>query len=155
MTETTSQSAGARAAAGALRSVRTLGAKGLRAVGPLAASVGRRANLLLDKDLTKAVPSIIDARAKGVPQTERFPAPPEEDLRPEIAPLVEAIGGHVRGRDQEVRLALACYLSGGHLLLDGPPGLGKTTLAQMLAAHLGRGLKRIQFTSDLMPADIL
>ncbi|MEM1313106.1 MAG: AAA family ATPase [Pseudomonadota bacterium] len=84
-----------------------------------------------------------------------FDPPPLEALRPEIVPLAEAVSEAVLGRDRDVRLALACRIAGGHLLIDGPPGLGKTTLARRLAEVLGARMRRVQFTADLMPADIL
>jgi MoxR-like ATPase len=59
------------------------------------------------------------------------------------------------GKRQELRLALACLLARGHLLIEDLPGLGKTTMAQALARLLGLQFSRIQFTSDLLPADIL
>ena len=58
------------------------------------------------------------------------------------------------GKQREVRLSLACLLSGGHLLLEDVPGVGKTTLAAALAEGLGLDSNRIQFTSDLMPSEI-
>lgn len=61
----------------------------------------------------------------------------------------------VLGKPQEVRLALVALLSGGHLLIEDLPGLGKTTLAHALAATLGLGFQRVQFTSDLLPSDIV
>ena len=60
----------------------------------------------------------------------------------------------ILGKDTEIRLALACLLAGGHLLIEDLPGMGKTTLAQTLARLLGLQFARIQFTSDLLPADI-
>jgi MoxR-like ATPase len=60
----------------------------------------------------------------------------------------------VVGKDQQVRLALACLLAGGHLLIDDVPGVGKTTLAHALALSLGLKFNRVQFTSDLLPADV-
>jgi MoxR-like ATPase len=60
----------------------------------------------------------------------------------------------VVGKDQQVRLALTCLLAGGHLLIDDVPGVGKTTLAHALALTLGLKFNRVQFTSDLLPADI-
>ena len=69
--------------------------------------------------------------------------------------LVERIGDIVIGKDQEIRLALACLFARGHLLIEDLPGMGKTTLAQTLAAVLGLSYTRIQFTSDLLPADIV
>ena len=59
------------------------------------------------------------------------------------------------GKPEAVRLAAACLFARGHLLIEDIPGVGKTTLAQALARSLGLDFKRIQFTSDLLPADIL
>lgn len=61
----------------------------------------------------------------------------------------------VKGKHHSIRLAMACFLAGGHLLLDDLPGMGKTTLAMALAKVLGLQYKRVQFTSDLLPGDIL
>ncbi|MDO8292240.1 MAG: MoxR family ATPase [Gallionella sp.] len=61
----------------------------------------------------------------------------------------------ILGKPQQIRLALACLLARGHLLIEDMPGVGKTTLAQVLARTLGLQFRRIQFTSDLLPADIL
>ncbi len=68
---------------------------------------------------------------------------------------VAAIGEILLGKEHEVRLALCCLLSGGHLLLEDLPGVGKTTLARALGAALGLEQGRVQFTADLMPSDIL
>jgi MoxR-like ATPase len=65
------------------------------------------------------------------------------------------LGSLILGKDQPLRLALCCLIARGHLLIEDIPGVGKTTLANGLARTLGLGLKRIQFTSDLLPADIL
>ena len=59
------------------------------------------------------------------------------------------------GKPREVRLAFACLLAGGHLLIEDLPGLGKTTLAHAIAATVGLDFQRSQFTSDLLPSDIL
>jgi len=69
--------------------------------------------------------------------------------------LIERIDQVLLGKDRQVRLALACLLAKGHLLIEDLPGMGKTTLAQCLAAVLGLKYDRVQFTSDLLPADIL
>jgi MoxR-like ATPase len=61
----------------------------------------------------------------------------------------------ILGKEQEISLALACVLARGHLLIEDLPGLGKTILAQSLATVLGLSFQRIQFTSDLLPADIV
>ena len=60
-----------------------------------------------------------------------------------------------QGKPRIVELALVCLIAGGHLLLEDVPGVGKTTLAMALAKSLGLGFKRVQFTSDMLPADIL
>jgi MoxR-like ATPase len=69
--------------------------------------------------------------------------------------VIEQAGKIVLGKHQEIRMALACLLARGHLLIEDLPGLGKTTLAQVLAKLLGMQFSRVQFTSDLLPADIL
>ena len=67
----------------------------------------------------------------------------------------KAIGGIILGKDDQIGLALSCLLARGHLLIEDLPGLGKTMLAQTLARVLGLSYRRIQFTSDLLPADIV
>lgn len=69
--------------------------------------------------------------------------------------LVARAGEVVLGKERHIRLALACLLSRGHLLIEDVPGVGKTTLAQVLSRLLGLQFQRIQFTSDLLPADII
>jgi len=69
--------------------------------------------------------------------------------------VLAQIDGVVLGKPHQTRLALTCLLAGGHLLIEDLPGVGKTTLAHALAHTLGLEFKRIQFTSDLLPADIL
>ena len=86
--------------------------------------------------------------------------PPARGMLPDalIGSLTAAqhqVNSLVLGKTQEVRLAFVALLSGGHLLIEDLPGLGKTTLAHALAATLGLGFQRVQFTSDLLPADVL
>ncbi len=69
--------------------------------------------------------------------------------------LLAQLDGIILGKSRQVRLALACLLARGHLLIEDLPGMGKTTLAHTLAAVSGLKFKRIQFTSDLLPADII
>ncbi len=69
--------------------------------------------------------------------------------------LIERMGNVILGKEHQLRLALTCLLARGHLLIEDLPGVGKTTLAHSLAAVLGLHYQRIQFTSDLLPADIL
>ncbi len=75
--------------------------------------------------------------------------------RERIKAALDQVNALVLGKPQEVRLAFTALLSGGHLLIEDLPGLGKTTLAHALAATLGLGFQRVQFTSDLLPSDIV
>ena len=72
-----------------------------------------------------------------------------------ISDIVDAIGTILLGKEHQVKLAVACLLAKGHLLIEDLPGMGKTTLAQSLSKVLGLSYERVQFTSDLLPADIL
>ncbi|WP_297528145.1 AAA family ATPase [Thiohalobacter sp.] len=72
-----------------------------------------------------------------------------------IQSVLADAGTVILGKDRALRLALACLLARGHLLIEDLPGVGKTTLAHLLARLLGLAYQRIQFTSDLLPADIL
>jgi MoxR-like ATPase len=69
--------------------------------------------------------------------------------------VLETAGGLIVGKPHELRLALTCMLAGGHLLIEDVPGVGKTTLAHVLARLLGLDFQRIQFTADMLPADIV
>ena len=76
----------------------------------------------------------------------------------EVRPLDQAlaqVNNIILGKDQQVKLCIACILAQGHLLIEDVPGVGKTTLAHALARTLGLNYQRIQFTSDLLPADII
>lgn len=72
-----------------------------------------------------------------------------------LTQLLADINRIILGKKEPVRMALACLLAGGHLLIEDLPGVGKTTLAHVLARVLGLDLQRIQFTSDMLPADII
>ncbi len=72
-----------------------------------------------------------------------------------IAHALQQIEQIIVGKPQQIRLAVCCLLSSGHCLIEDLPGVGKTTLAQAIAGTFGLAFKRIQFTSDLLPADIL
>ncbi|MCP5135273.1 MAG: MoxR family ATPase [Gammaproteobacteria bacterium] len=76
-------------------------------------------------------------------------------MHPTVERIATAIGTIILGKDAQIRLALACLLARGHLLIEDVPGVGKTSLAHVLAKVLGLHFQRIQFTSDLLPADIL
>ncbi len=68
---------------------------------------------------------------------------------------VHEVGRVLLGKERQVRLALCCLISGGHLLIEDLPGMGKTTLSHALSKVLGLQYRRVQFTSDLLPGDIL
>ena len=72
-----------------------------------------------------------------------------------LSPVFTQVGRIILGKEQQIRLTVACILARGHLLIEDLPGMGKTTLAHALARTLGLDFQRIQFTSDLLPADIL
>src|SRR5581483_8533477 len=69
--------------------------------------------------------------------------------------IESAIGISIRGKSEAVRMALVCLLARGHLLIEDVPGVGKTTLAQSLARAVAGGFHRLQFTSDMLPSDVL
>jgi MoxR-like ATPase len=72
-----------------------------------------------------------------------------------VATAIGGLNGIILGKEQQLRLCIACLLARGHLLIEDIPGVGKTTLAHALAGTLGLSYQRIQFTSDLLPADII
>jgi len=76
-------------------------------------------------------------------------------IQDKIEESLAEIGRVVLGKEKQVRLSLCCLFAGGHLLMEDKPGMGKTTLSQALAKVFGLQYSRIQFTSDLLPADIL
>ncbi len=69
--------------------------------------------------------------------------------------VLETLGMVILGKPEQIRLCFACLLARGHLLIEDVPGVGKTTLAHALAHVLGLNWQRVQFTSDLLPADIV
>jgi MoxR-like ATPase len=84
---------------------------------------------------------------------------PNQTQRSKAKALADQVAGQVGqiilGKDQEIRLAFTCLLARGHLLIEDVPGVGKTLLARSLARVLGFDYRRIQFTSDMLPADII
>ena len=72
-----------------------------------------------------------------------------------LKPLLESANNIVLGKELQIKLAVCCLLAKGHLLIEDIPGVGKTTLSHALAKLLGLKYQRIQFTSDILPADII
>jgi MoxR-like ATPase len=88
-------------------------------------------------------------------KTRLRPTVPRPATPAAVARAIAAVGGIVLGKENQIRLALACLLARGHLLIEDLPGVGKTMLAHALARTLGLAFQRIQFTSDMLPADIV
>jgi MoxR-like ATPase len=76
-------------------------------------------------------------------------------LHSQIEAILAQLNRVILGKDAQIRLCAACLLARGHLLIEDIPGVGKTTLAHAIAKTLGLSFQRIQFTSDLLPADVL
>jgi MoxR-like ATPase len=76
-------------------------------------------------------------------------------LQSQIEAVLAQLNRVILGKDAQIRLCVACLLARGHLLIEDIPGVGKTTLAHGIAQTLGLSFQRIQFTSDLLPADVL
>src|SRR6266513_4344526 len=91
-------------------------------------------------------------------QREVMVAPPAgipPQILARLAELERALGSAIRGKPEVVRLSLVCLLARGHLLIEDVPGVGKTTLAQSLARAVHCKFHRLQFTSDMLPSDVL
>src|SRR3954449_3802097 len=94
----------------------------------------------------------------GMSQREAIAAPPAgipPQILAHLAELETALGSAIRGKPEVVRLSLVCLLARGHLLLEDVPGVGKTTLAHALARAASCRFHRLQFTSDMLPSDVL
>ena len=76
-------------------------------------------------------------------------------MHPLIPEILQQLNSVILGKEHQLKLALSCLLARGHLLIEDLPGVGKTTLSHALATTLGLQYSRVQFTSDLLPADIL
>src|ERR1700684_4709100 len=72
-----------------------------------------------------------------------------------LTEIESALGDAIRGKAEVLRLSLACLLARGHLLIEDVPGVGKTTLAQALARSVHSSFHRLQFTSDMLPSDVV
>jgi MoxR-like ATPase len=91
----------------------------------------------------------------ATPATPATPGAVLSVARHALQQVVDQVGSIILGKERQIRLTLACLLARGHLLIEDLPGVGKTTLAHALAGSLGLRFQRIQFTSDLLPADII
>src|SRR5436309_7760348 len=91
-------------------------------------------------------------------QREAMVAPPAgipPQILARLAELETAVGAAIRGKPEVIRLSIVCLLGRGHLLIEDVPGVGKTTLAQALARSASCRFHRLQFTSDMLPSDVL
>ncbi len=88
-----------------------------------------------------------------MPQRETIPSPPAAASK--LGELESSLGQAIRGKADVVRLSLVCLLARGHLLIEDVPGVGKTTLAQALARSTQCSFHRLQFTSDMLPSDVV
>ncbi len=79
----------------------------------------------------------------------------DETLRTRLDAAMAQVNRVLLGKPRQVKLAFTCLIAGGHLLLEDVPGVGKTTLAHALAASFALDFQRVQFTSDLLPSDII
>jgi MoxR-like ATPase len=77
------------------------------------------------------------------------------NMQTKINLAIEQISQLVIGKQRQIKLAISCLIANGHLLVEDLPGMGKTTLSHALAEVLGLNFSRVQFTSDLLPADVL
>src|SRR5258706_599381 len=92
-----------------------------------------------------------------MPTRETIEAPPPAMAQPlaRLAELEASLGTALRGKPEAVNLSLVCLLARGHLLIEDVPGVGKTTLAQAMARSVHSNFHRLQFTSDMLPSDVL
>src|SRR5579871_3006997 len=106
--------------------------------------------------MTPVTPSLPkpDSRIKTMPP-ETATALSHKPLFEKARHLEQALHRVIRGKDDVVRLALVSILARGHLLIEGVPGVGKTTLGQALARAIDCGFQRVQFTSDMLPSDVI
>ncbi|MEO6808148.1 MAG: MoxR family ATPase [Isosphaeraceae bacterium] len=91
----------------------------------------------------------------NAPQTAEMPARAARDLTPLLHRLIENVSSVVLGKTEVIRLAVVALLAEGHALIEDVPGVGKTLLARALAASIDCTFRRVQFTPDLLPSDIL
>jgi MoxR-like ATPase len=76
-------------------------------------------------------------------------------MRDKLKQLIDSVGEILYGKEEQIKQAVTCLISGGHLLIEDQPGMGKTSLAHALAQVMSLDFQRLQFTSDMLPADII
>src|SRR5881628_2325319 len=89
------------------------------------------------------------------PQTAEVSAPTADELQLLLNRLLDNVGTVVLGKPEVIKLAVVALLADGHILIEDVPGVGKTLLARAMAASIDCSFRRIQFTPDLLPSDIL
>jgi len=109
--------------------------------------------------LRRGAKNVIHQRFLNIKQDKKVttvePGVPDKNTGNALSEVVEKARLIILGKEDVIRLALTCLIARGHLLIEDVPGVGKTTLAHVLAHILGLSFHRIQFTSDLLPGDIL
>ncbi len=106
-------------------------------------------------DIASPKPLMRDWIETGTEASARPETAREIDAAAKIAELQAAVEAVIRGKSETVKYALVTLFAGGHLLIEDVPGIGKTTLASALARALHLSIQRIQFTSDLLPSDVI
>src|SRR5258708_30393314 len=91
----------------------------------------------------------------NAPQTAELTAPSADELLSLLNRLLDHVGSVVLGKPEAIKLAVVALLAEGHVLIEDVPGVGKTLLARALAASIDCSFRRLQFTPDLLPSDIL
>jgi len=104
--------------------------------------------------LRKSPPIVVSARPIS-PHDATLPESVALQAKAKLQSLIDGISQIILGKEEVIRLAVTCLLARGHLLFEDQPGVGKTLLSQALAQALGLQFRRVQFTSDMLPADIL
>ena len=106
---------------------------------------------IIDIDLKESMSNIIPSSLGP----SSISPPRDEHLYRQLDAALAQVNRVLLGKPRQVKLAFTCLIAGGHLLLEDVPGVGKTTLAHALAASFALGFQRVQFTSDLLPSDII